>query len=45
MIITPHVAGLTEGYVDRLITLALENIALVESGHPPRTAIDRARGY
>lgn len=45
VIITPHIAGLTERYIERLVALALENVALVESGHPPRTAIDRARGY
>jgi len=45
VIITPHIAGLTERYVDRLMALALENVALVESGKPPRTAMDRARGY
>jgi phosphoglycerate dehydrogenase-like enzyme len=45
VIITPHIAGLTENYVERLVTLALENVALVESGHPPRTLVDRTRGY
>lgn len=45
VIITPHVAGLTERYVERLVALALENVALVESGRPPRTLVDRARGY
>jgi phosphoglycerate dehydrogenase-like enzyme len=45
VIITPHIAGLTERYVERLMTLALENVALVETGKPPRTAMDRSRGY
>ncbi len=45
VIITPHVAGLVPDYVARLVDLALENVALVESGKPPRTPVDRSRGY
>lgn len=45
LVITPHVAGWSADYVERLARLARENIALVENDSPPRTLVPRARGY
>jgi D-2-hydroxyacid dehydrogenase (NADP+) len=45
VVLTPHVAGLTPNYIERLVTLALDNVALVERGESPRTLVDRTRGY
>lgn len=45
LVITPHVAGWSHAYVERLARLACENVALVEDGKPPRTLVPRGRGY
>jgi phosphoglycerate dehydrogenase-like enzyme len=45
LVITPHIAGLTHDYIERVMRVALENIARVERGEPPSTPVDRARGY
>lgn len=45
LVVTPHVAGLSHDYVERLAHLSLENVARVERGEPPRTLVPRGRGY
>lgn len=45
LVITPHVAGLTPHYIERLVDVALENVTLVENGNAPRTVVDCGRGY
>jgi len=44
-ILTPHVAGLGPGYMERLTEIFAENLDRLESGSPLRNAVDRARGY
>ena len=45
LIITPHLAGVVHGYVERAFAVALENVERLERGEPPRTRVDRERGY
>ncbi len=44
-ILTPHVAGLGPGYMDRLTEIFAENLDRTESGKPLRNEVDRERGY
>ncbi|MCB9593660.1 MAG: D-2-hydroxyacid dehydrogenase [Sandaracinaceae bacterium] len=44
-IVTPHVAGYGEGYLDRAVELLLANVARLERGEPREGLVDRARGY
>jgi phosphoglycerate dehydrogenase-like enzyme len=44
-ILTPHVAGLGPGYMERLSEIFAENLDRVERGLPLRNEVDRARGY
>lgn len=45
VLVTPHVAGWVEGYVERVLELFLENLERVERGEPPRTRVDPSQGY
>jgi phosphoglycerate dehydrogenase-like enzyme len=45
VIVSPHVAGLGERYIERVIDLFLENLGLLERGEPVRTPVDRTAGY
>jgi phosphoglycerate dehydrogenase-like enzyme len=44
-VITPHVAGLGERYVERCIDVLLANVAAYEAGTPRRGLVDRDVGY
>lgn len=45
LVITPHVAGLGEGYIDRCIGALLANVAALATGAPRRGLVDREVGY
>jgi phosphoglycerate dehydrogenase-like enzyme len=45
LVVSPHIAGQVPHYVRRALALFLENLDLVERGLPPRTQVDRRRGY
>ncbi len=45
LIVTPHVAGLSPDYMERLTEIFVDNLAREESGLPLRNAVDRERGY
>lgn len=45
LVITPHVGGLVQDYVERVLYLFLENLDRVERGLPPRTEVRREREY
>jgi phosphoglycerate dehydrogenase-like enzyme len=45
LILTPHVAGLSSDYMERLAEIVVENLARVEADRPLRNPVDRARGY
>jgi len=44
LLITPHVAGWTPDYLERVLDLFVENLALYARGEPPRTLVSPA-GY
>jgi phosphoglycerate dehydrogenase-like enzyme len=45
LLVTPHVAGLTRDYMDRVGEIFFENVRRLERGEPLVNEIDRARGY
>jgi phosphoglycerate dehydrogenase-like enzyme len=45
VIVTPHVAGLGERYVDRCIDVLVDNARRLDRGEPRRCLVDRAAGY
>ena len=45
VIITPHVSGRSARYLDRAVHIFLANLACLQRGERPITAVDRARGY
>lgn len=45
LVITPHVAGLGEHYVDRCIEVLLDNARRLDAGTPRRCLVDREAGY
>ncbi len=45
VIITPHVSGRSEHYVERAVNVFLANLDCLRRGEPLLTAVDRARGY
>lgn len=45
VILSPHVAGLTDQYSRRLTDLLLDNLARYRTGQPLRNVVDPARGY
>jgi len=44
-IVTPHIAGLGEGYVERAVQVLLANVDRLERGEPRLHLVDRALGY
>lgn len=44
-IVTPHVAGLTRDYMERVGAILVENVRRLEAGEPLRNEIDPRRGY
>lgn len=45
VIITPHVAGFGEGYLETAVQMLLENVARLERGEPRFGLVDRTLGY
>ena len=45
LLITPHMAGIVDDYLDRVLAIFTENIGRLERGEPLRNAVDRTRGY
>lgn len=45
VIVTPHIAGYREDYVERALDVFVDNLARFEAGTPLRNAFDLARGY
>lgn len=45
VIITPHVSGKSEQYVERAVNILLANLERLRRGEPPLNLVDRARGY
>jgi len=45
VIVTPHVSGISDRYVERAVNILLANIDCLRRGEPPVTAVDRDRGY
>ena len=45
LIVSPHIAGWTSSYLERAVSVFLENLELVEGGLEPRTRVDRTRQY
>jgi phosphoglycerate dehydrogenase-like enzyme len=44
-IVTPHVAGLSPHYMDRVGKILVENVRRLERGEPLLNEVDRRRGY
>lgn len=44
-IVTPHVAGLGERYVEQAVAVLLDNVRRLERGEPLTHLVDRAAGY
>jgi phosphoglycerate dehydrogenase-like enzyme len=45
LLVTPHVAGLTRDYMERVGAIFFENVRRIERGEPLINEIDRTRGY
>jgi phosphoglycerate dehydrogenase-like enzyme len=45
LIITPHVGGWTETYLDQVLESFLENVERVRRGEPPRSQVSRELEY
>lgn len=45
LLITPHSAGMSPGYVDRLVRVLLASIEAMTNGAPLPNAVDRTLGY
>jgi len=45
VVVTPHVAGYGEGYLERAVELLLDNVGRLERGEPRAGLVDRALGY
>jgi len=45
VIITPHVSGLSNRYMDDVVGLFCENLARYIEGQPLHNVIDREKGY
>ena len=45
VILTPHIAGMREDYVERLLDLFLANLDAFDNGTPMTNVVDLARGY
>ncbi len=45
LLVTPHVAGLSPDYLERLGEVFADNVERLERGEPLRNVVDRDRGY
>ncbi|MBK6692490.1 MAG: D-2-hydroxyacid dehydrogenase [Myxococcales bacterium] len=45
LLVTPHIAGAMQDYVERAFRVVLENVARLERGEAVTTPVDRAREY
>lgn len=45
LLVTPHVAGFTVDFVERATAIMVDNLADLEAGRQPATAVDRSLGY
>lgn len=45
LIVTPHVAGFGEGYLEKAVQMLLENVVRLERGEPRFGLVDRSLGY
>ncbi len=45
LIVTPHVAGYGQSYVERCVDVLVENVRRLETGEPRLHLVDRALGY
>jgi phosphoglycerate dehydrogenase-like enzyme len=45
VIITPHYAGATPEYMDRLLDIFTENLRLFQAGESLINVVDKKRGY
>ena len=45
VIVTPHIAGMRQDYVDRLVDLFVDNLAAYETHAPMTNVVDLDRGY
>jgi len=45
MIVTPHLAGVGLGYIERAVEALVENVSRLEQGLAPNGLVDRALGY
>jgi len=45
LLVTPHLAGISRDYMQRLGKIFFENIRRVERGEPLHNEVDRSRGY
>ncbi|MFO1313683.1 MAG: D-2-hydroxyacid dehydrogenase [Burkholderiales bacterium] len=45
VILTPHITGMRDDYVERVLDIFADNLAAFESGRPMRNVFDLDRGY
>lgn len=45
LVITPHIAGLGDRYIERCVDALLANVAALEAGRPRQGVVDRDVGY
>ena len=45
VIITPHVSGKSDQYVERAVNILLANLERLRRGEPPLNLVDRTQGY
>jgi phosphoglycerate dehydrogenase-like enzyme len=45
LLVTPHMAGLVDDYIERVVAIFAENLGHLERGEPLVNRVDRARGY
>ena len=45
LLISPHMAGGSEAYIERAIKLLIDNMRRLQAGEPALTEVSRARGY
>jgi len=45
LLVTPHVAGFSHDYIQRVTAIFLDNVTRLERGDPLRNEVDRERGY
>jgi phosphoglycerate dehydrogenase-like enzyme len=45
LVVTPHVGGFTPDYIERVLDVFVDNLALVQRGLPPSTLVSREHEY